>query len=137
MTPVSLSQTASLALLGVLAACAPADSGAATKDPDFQPDYLSVSTRLLDRELVNFVVQMRGARNEADVLAYIECAAAQYTLIRGLGFARRVTVKAVNEDGLWTGNGVYTLSDALPGGRFTIDAEVAAQNCAEQNIPMV
>ena len=103
----------------------------------FQPEYQGVETRLLDGDLVNFHVTMRGARGAEDVDRYAECAAAQYTLIRGYGFARHVRTNVSEEGGIWQGDAVYTVSAALPRGLKTIDAEVTAANCAENGIPMV
>lgn len=80
---------------------------------------------------------MRGARNQIDVEAYAECAAAQYALIRGYGFARHLRTNVDEEGGLWRGDAVYTISPALPRGSRTIDAEVTALACAENGIPMV
>ncbi|EBA08736.1 lipoprotein, putative [Sagittula stellata E-37] len=96
-----------------------------------------METRLLDGDLVNFHVTMRGARNQIDVEAYAECAAAQYALIRGYGFARHLRTNVDEEGGLWRGDAVYTISPALPRGSRTIDAEVTALACAENGIPMV
>lgn len=120
----------------VLAGCAPGD----TTQPERRPaqfEYLGVETRLLDEDLVNFRVEMRGARERDDVAAYAECAAAQYTLIRGFGFARHVRTNVQEEAGLWHADAVYTVSPALPRGVQTMDAEVAVADCAEQGIPTV
>lgn len=103
----------------------------------FAPTYQGVETRLLDGDLVNFHVTMDGARDGNDVAHYAECAAAQYTLIRGYGFARHVRTNVYEEGGLWRADAVYTISPALPRGLKTIDAEVVAANCAENGIPMV
>ena len=100
-------------------------------------EYLGVETRLLDDDLVNFRVEMRGARGHGDVAEYAECAAAQYTLIRGYGFARHVRTNVQEEAGLWQADAVYTVSPALPQGLQTIDAEVVVADCAEQGIPTV
>lgn len=100
-------------------------------------DYLGVETRLLDEDLVNFRVEMRGARGRGDVADYAECAAAQYALIRGYGFARHVRTNVQEEAGLWRADAVYTVSPALPRGVRTIDAEVVVAACAEQGIPTV
>jgi len=100
-------------------------------------EYLGLETRLLDDDLVNFLVRMRGARQPSDVEDYTECAAAQYTLIRGYGFARHVRTNVYEEGGVWHGDAVYTISPALPRGSQTIDAEVVAAACAEQGIPTV
>jgi len=114
-------------------------SGCAEDDAEraFAPAYDGIETRLLDGDLVNFRVAMRGARDEADVERYAECVAAQYALIRGYGFARHVRTLVTEEGGNWRGDAVYTISAALPRGLKTIDAEVTAANCAENGIPMV
>jgi hypothetical protein len=103
----------------------------------FAPDYRGIETHLLDGDLVNFQVEMRGARDNSDVNRYAECAAAQYTLIRGFGFARHVRTNVDEQDGLWRGDAVYTISSSIPDGVKTLDAEVVAQDCAENGIPMV
>tara|TARA_R100000750_G_scaffold42133_1_gene27503 strand:- start:9228 stop:9620 length:393 start_codon:yes stop_codon:yes gene_type:complete len=121
-----------LAVASGLSACTPEDP-----EPPFMPIYSGIETRLLDGDLVQFEVEMRGARNAADVEDYAECAAAQYALIRGYGFARHLRTTAYEEGGLWRGDAVYTISAALPRGLKTIDAEVATLACAENGIPMV
>ena len=68
---------------------------------------------------------------------YAECAAAQYTLIRGYGFARHVRTQVSQEGGIWRGDAVYTISESIPRGLMTLDAEVVAADCAVNGIPMV
>jgi hypothetical protein len=123
----------SLALAAPVAGCVEAQPDAAA----FRPDYRGIDTQLLDGELVNFVVTMTGARTGEDVSDYAECAAAQYALIRGYGFARHVRTNVEQQGGLWRGDAVYTISPALPRGLRTIDAEVVAAHCAENGIPTV
>ncbi|WP_298257139.1 hypothetical protein [uncultured Litoreibacter sp.] len=123
-------------LLGaaMLVACTP------TEDPTqdyFAPEYLGIETRRLDDDIVSFLVRMKGARTNADVADYGKCAAAQYALIRGFGFARHVRTNVQEEGGLWAGDAVYTISAALPDGLQTIDAEVVVAECAETGIPTV
>ena len=120
--------------LALLAACEAPPAG---EEAPYRPVYKGIETRLLDGELVNFLVTMEGARDRADVERYAECAAAQYTLIRGFGFARHLRTIVSEEGGLWRGDAVYTVSPALPPGLKTMDAEVTAFNCAENGIPMV
>lgn len=120
-----------------LSACAMQGDGVARDDLSFAPTYQNVRTDLLDGDLVNFHVEMLGARNGADVHAYAECAAAQYALIRGYGFARHVRTTIETQGNAWTGDAVYTISAALPRGLKTIDAEVVVSNCAENRIPTV
>lgn len=103
----------------------------------FRPDYKGVQTRLLEGDLVNFLVTMDGARDGQDVLDYADCAAAQYALIRGFGFARQVRTNVLEEGGLWRGDAVYTVSPALPRGLRTIDAEVVVDDCRSKGIPTV
>ncbi|MDF1727135.1 MAG: hypothetical protein P1U53_05220 [Sulfitobacter sp.] len=117
----------------ILAACEPPVPVAS----DFIPDYQGVQTQLLDGDLVQFNVAMTKALGNQDVADYAECAAAQYTLIRGYGFARHVRTNVVQEGGIWRGDAVYTISPSLPRGIKTIDAEVVVANCVEKGIPTV
>jgi hypothetical protein len=116
-----------------LAACAPQVPTA----EDFIPDYKGVETVLLEGDLVQFNVAMTKARTSDNVAAYAECAAAQYALIRGYGFARHVRTNVAIEGGIWRADAVYTISPSLPKGLRTIDAEVVTLNCREQGIPTV
>ncbi|SFR54330.1 hypothetical protein [Litoreibacter janthinus] len=118
----------------MLAACTPTEG---PPQEYFAPEYLGIETRRLDDDLVSFLVRMKGARTKADVADYGKCAAAQYALIRGFGFARHVRTNVQEEGGLWAGDAVYTISAALPDGLQTIDAEVAVAECAETGIPTV
>ena len=103
----------------------------------FRPVYLGVDTALLEGDLVRFRVDMRGARDGQDVQEYADCAAAQYALIRGFGFARHVRTNLSEEGGIQRGDAVYTVSPAIPGGIRTIDAEVTLAECRMQGIPTV
>lgn len=103
----------------------------------FAPVYQGIETRLLEGDLVSFQVAMTGARDNQDVADYAECAAAQYTLIRGYGFARHLRTNVQEEGGVWAADAVYTISSSLPQGSRTIDAEVVAAHCAENGIPTV
>lgn len=116
-----------------LAACEPAVPVAS----DFIPDYKGVKTILLDGELVQFNVAMTKALSGQDVADYAECAAAQYTLIRGYGFARHVRTNVSQEGGIWRADAVYTISPSLPRGAKKIDAEVTMSQCMERGIPTV
>ena len=118
----------------LLAACA---SNAGQAPAPFDPAYRGVETRLLDGDLVQFSVAMNGARTGADVEAYAECAAAQYALIRGYGFARHLRTTLSEKGGAWSADAVYTISPSLPRGLATIDAEVTVDSCAENGIPTV
>lgn len=117
----------------ILAACAPPVPTA----EDFIPEYKGVETTLLDGDLVQFNVAMTKAQSTKDVSDYAQCAAAQYTLIRGYGFARHVRTNVAQEAGIFTADAVYTISPSLPRGLRTIDAEVVTARCLERGIPTV
>ena len=86
---------------------------------------------------MSFKVTMRGARDGSDVERYAECAAAQYALIRGYGFARHVRTLVTETAGNWEADAVYTISPALPAGERTIDADVTVAACGQNGIPTV
>ena len=121
-----------LLLTLALAAC----GGGGTRG-DARPDYLGIETILMDNDLVDFRVAMKGAKAKDDVAAYARCAAAQYALIRGYGFARHLRTNIAESGGVWRGDAVYTISAALPLGLRNIDAEVTVRDCAAQGIPTV
>ncbi|MBV0911440.1 hypothetical protein KTJ87_03545 [Rhodobacteraceae bacterium ASV31] len=100
-------------------------------------DYLGIETRLLEGDLVNFLVRMSPEAGREQVESYAECAAARYALIRGYGFARHVRTNVEMEGGVWLGDAVYTISNALPEGLRTIDAEVVVALCEDTGIPTV
>ncbi len=130
---------AALAAAALLGACvSPTDGGSATGSAtQGKKVYRGVETRLLDGDLVNFDVSMTGTENKNDVADYAQCAAAQYALIRGFGFARHVRTNVAYEGGIWRADAVYTISSALPEGLRTIDAEVVVANCRDNKIPTV
>ena len=129
-----IAYAASVAAIGALGGCQATD---AVDAAPFEPEYRGIETGLLDGDLVNFRVEMTGARDNEDVATYARCAAAQYTLIRGYGFARHLRTSVTETGGIWRGDAIYTISPDLPDGLKTIDAEVVAANCAENGIPMV
>lgn len=133
MRQIALISSLALGLTSAVSGCEAQNSAPAP----FRPDYKGVQTRLLDGDLVNFRVEMTGARAAEDVDAYAECAAAQYALIRGYGFARHLRTSLAEEAGLWRADAVYTISSALPRGLKTIDAEVTVAACDENGIPTV
>ncbi len=133
--PVAM--TLLLAATALLAACAAPDDAPARRAPTGAAQYLTVETRLLDGDLVSFLARTRGPGARDAALAYARCAAAQYALIRGYGFARHVRTNVARRGGIWQADGVYTISAALPRGRRTIDAEVVVDDCDVQGIPTV
>ena len=122
---------AATAAIGACTAAEPVSQGAGA------PDYLGIETLLLDGDLVNFRVAMKGGNGPLDVEDYGRCAAAQYALIRGAGFARHVRTSVDLSGGIWRGDAVYTISAALPLGVRNIDAEVTVRDCAARGIPTI
>jgi hypothetical protein len=117
-----------------LGACTPSaevpqDAGA--------PVYAGASVVILDDGLVSLNVALAGAKDETAIEAYARCAAAQYALDQGFGFARQVRTIVKKERQMWYGDAVYLLSSALPEGLRTIDAEVTVTECEELGIPTV
>ncbi len=120
--------------VAALAACSETSTDEVAR---FAPSYQGVETRLLDNDLVQFQVAMTGARDADDVENYAECAAAQYALIRGYGFARHLRTTTDERGGVWSADAVYTISPSLPQGLQKIDAEVVVDDCGENGIPTV
>ena len=99
--------------------------------------YLGIQTIVLDDDLVSFGVALQGARDKADVEAYGRCAAAQYALDQGYGFARQVRTIVKQNGRNWFGDAVYLISATQPEGLRTVDAEAAVAACGELGIPTV
>ena len=125
-----------LALTALLTACQ-STSVPSSKISMAAPVYQGVVTRLLQTDLVQFKVKLSNSQGPQAVLEYAKCAAAQYTLIRGFGFARHVRTTVARSAETWTADAVYTISAGVPRGFKTIDAEVVAADCVEKKIPMV
>ncbi len=112
-------------------------AGAQTQQATQPPTYMGVTTELLDGDLVDFKVALRGTSTPDAVEKYAECAAAQYALIRGYSFARLVRTNVTEEGGTWRADAVYTISPDLPRGSATIDAVVTVADCGTSGIPTV
>ncbi|SRR6056297_688154 len=122
------------AALLLLGACQPL---AVPPPPEPLPRHEGVETRLIDDDIVNLIARMSGPATQGDLIAYSRCAAAQYAVIRGYGFARHVRTNVKVEGSVRVADAVYTVSPTLPRGLQTIDAEVTVADCAELGIPTV
>lgn len=126
-----------LATLGTataaLGACAPA--GEVPEERGQAPVYQGISTILLDKDLVSLTVAMTGAKDGSDVEAYGRCAAAQYALDQGFGFARQVRTIVKKDGQTWYGDAVYLLSATRPEGLRTIVTADAVAECEVLGIP--
>ncbi|MFW8592607.1 hypothetical protein [Cribrihabitans neustonicus] len=122
----------------LLAACAMAPgTGTGSGGERPAPVYEGVETSLLEGDLVQFRVFMRGPEAPGDLDDYAQCAAAQYALIRGYGFARHVRTTTKQSGGSRSADAVYLISPSLPRGLRTIDAEVVVADCEANGIPTV
>ena len=101
------------------------------------PGYQGIETSLLADDLVRFDVTMTNVSQPNQLRDYAECAATQYALIRGFGFARHLRTNVDEKGGVWVADAVYTISPSLPRGLETLDAEVVVASCAENGIPTV
>lgn len=108
-----------------------------TGDKALPPAYLGIETRLLDDQMVNFRVAIRHAEALSTVEDYAACAAAQYALIRGHGFARHVRTNVNRKGAVTLADAVYLISSVLPKGVATIDAETTVRDCSARGIPTV
>lgn len=118
-----------------LVAC---DPRAAKITPSAQPaQYKGVDTRLLDEDLVNLRVRMSNITSRDQLVEYADCAAAQYTLIRGYLFAQHVRTNFSRQDGDWLADSVYVIRPNLPDGPKKLDAEVVVAACMDNAIPTV
>ncbi|MEM6482274.1 MAG: hypothetical protein AAF681_10545, partial [Pseudomonadota bacterium] len=88
-------------LLNLLIGCATQDT--AEEEVLFEPEYQSIETHLLGNDLVAFDLTMVGARDPGDVRQYGDCAAAQYALIRGYGYARHLRTTTERSGDTWQG----------------------------------
>lgn len=118
----------------LLAACA---SGFPDDTVAGPPAYRGIETNLLDEDLVQFNLTMSGGVSKSALDAYAECAAAQYAVIRGYGFARHLRTTINEKGGLWTADAVYSISPSLPRGLRKLDAQVVVADCVENGIPTV
>lgn len=134
--PTNLARVAALPCFFLLAACE-TDPGAGETGEPFEPVYGPIETQLLEGDLVGFQYSMTGARTGEDLRAYADCAAAQYALIRGYGFARHVRTNVDQRGAVWTGDSIYTISPTLPRGLQTVEAATTVQACRQTGIPTV
>lgn len=139
MTSVFARTVTSLLALSFLTACVAPETtpGAVPEDEPFEPEYQLIETRLLDDDLVAFDLTMLGARNALDVRRYGDCAAAQYALIRGYGYARHIRTTTQRSGERWTGDAIYTISAEEPVGAEVLVAQDVVFACTEEEIPTV
>lgn len=119
-----------------LASCA-ATEPAPEAEVEFKPEYLGIETQMMDDELVNIRIAMKGARGPEDIDAYTACAAAQYAAIKGYGYARHLRTNLSERGSVYRADAIYTISAETPRGIRIIDADKAIADCKAQSIPTV
>lgn len=101
----------------------------------FAPTYEPIETQLLDVDLVSFKATVHGARGPGDLRDATDCAAAQYALIRGYGYARHIRTNLSVEGVVWEADAAYTISIDLPRGTNTLDAAATVTECQARGLP--
>ena len=121
-----------LALTALLTAYQ-ASNSASSDAPAGAPVSKGILTSFLQTEFVQFKVRPANSTDLQSVRDYARCAATQYTLIRGFGFARHVRATVDRSADTRISGSVYTISVDMPGGFKTIDAQAVAADCSENN----
>lgn len=119
---------AALLPLLILSACGRAQAPDSTK-------YINAATTLVDNEIVQVDVVAEGGDLIKALPVYADCVAAQYTLIRGLAYLRRVSGSQRGGLKIRSETTIYKLSDIKPKGSSVIDAQETLATCKSQNIP--
>lgn len=117
-----------LSLALVLMACTTSDDSEPT-------EFLAAEVKPLSAELVRVEVKTDGGNARRAAPAYAECSAAQYTLIRGLGYLRRVSSAQGRRGKAWLQTNLYSLSLNEPRGASVIEAKQAVDACKAAKIP--
>lgn len=111
------------------------DAPAQQSGVTFAPIYEPIETQLLDVDLVSFKAIVRGARGPEDLRDVTDCAAAQYALIRGYGYARHIRTTLNVEGIVWEADAAYTISLDMPRGTNTLDASDTVADCQARGLP--
>lgn len=111
------------------------ETSAQQESANFAPTYEPIETRLLDVDLVSFKATVRGARGPGDMRDATDCAAAQYALIRGYGYARHIRTNLKVEGVVWEADAAYTISVDLPRGTNTLEAAATVAECQARGLP--
>ncbi len=98
-------------------------------------EYLNAATTLVDNEIVQVDVVAQGGDLIKALPVYADCVAAQYTLIRGLAYLRRVSGSQRGGLQTRTETTIYKLSDIKPQGARVIDAQETLATCQSLDIP--
>ncbi|MDB6454361.1 hypothetical protein [Falsirhodobacter sp. 20TX0035] len=107
------------------------------RDPLPAPRYLGVQTMRISDDLVGFRVAIERPRAAADIDAYTDCAAAQYALVRGQSYVRRIRTNIDDRGAGWKADAVYLISADRPQTGAIIEAAPTVADCKAQSIPTV
>lgn len=120
----------SLALMA-LAACEGPDTAT---DPKMQ--FLGAQTDLIANDMVDVTVSAARPR-EGAMKAYADCVGSQYALIRGMGYARRVTSQRNGQGDVLTDKVTFLISPVAPAGDFVLNASEVVSKCKRAGVPTV
>lgn len=105
------------------------------RSQDKAVQYINAATTLVDNEIVQIDVVASGRDVSQALPKYADCVAAQYTLIRGLSYLRRVSGSQRGTGNLLSETTLYKLSDSKPAGASVIVAQDTVANCKSEDIP--
>lgn len=100
--------------------------------------FAGAETKLLANDLVEVSATVLRPR-PGSLRAYTDCVASQYTLIRGMAYARRV-ISSENRSGLADAvreRTTYLISPLRPDGPFVLTATEVVAKCRAAGIPTV
>lgn len=131
--PYLISLLAGVCLL-LLSACEFSREG----PQELPQQFLGADTKLLAHDLVEINVTVLRPRPGA-LMAYADCVGSQYALIRGMDYARRVTLSTWRT-GMADAVGqkvTYLISPLRPDGQFVLTARQVVDKCKANGIPTV
>ena len=125
-----LATTMAIALL-FLAAC---EGPTVTTAPVMQ--FLGAKTKLVATDMVDVTVSAARPR-KGGMKAYADCVGSQYALIRGMGYARRVTSERTGQGDVLTDKVTFLISPVAPAGDFVLNAGEVVSKCKRAGVPTV
>lgn len=98
--------------------------------------FIGAKTQLVADDLVDVSVTIARPR-EGSMKAYGDCVGAQYALIRGMQYARRVTSQRTGQSDFLTDKVTFLISPVAPAGDFVLNASEVVSKCKRAGVPTV
>lgn len=96
--------------------------------------FMGAETKLVAVDLVDVTVSIARPRPGA-LQAYADCVGSQYTLIRGMPYARRVSSDRTGLGDVLTDKVTFLLSPVAPRGNFVLNAREVVAKCKSAGVP--